>query len=84
MMLFGFTQLPSILLVLAFAYLASAIHNPAFNSVLIAISYTATAVVQAFLFAVYSSIMLYRPEKKGRRLMKFQDGLSPIYSVGIR
>ena len=64
MMLFGFTQLPSILLVLAFAYLGSAIHNPAFNSTLIAISYAATSVVQAFLFAVYWYIMLYRPEKK--------------------
>jgi len=63
-MLFGFTQFPSILLVLPFAALASAIHNPGFTSAIMVISYGATSVVQAFLFAVYWYIMLYRPEKK--------------------
>jgi hypothetical protein len=64
MMLFGFTQFPSILLVLPFAALASTIHNPGFTSAIMVISYGATSVVQAFLFAVYWYIMLYRPEKK--------------------
>ena len=65
MMLFSFTQFPSILLVLLFMVLASAIHlNPAFDSAIIVFSYGTMTVVQAFLFAVCWYVMLYRPEKK--------------------
>jgi hypothetical protein len=67
MMLFGFTQFPSILLVLPFAALASAANNPAFDSAMIVISYGSASVVQAFLLAVYWYIMLYRPDKRGGR-----------------
>jgi hypothetical protein len=71
MMLLTFTQFPSILLVVLFVVLASAIHaihlNPAFDSAIIVISYGTMTVMQAFLFAVYWYIMLYRPEKKGNR-----------------
>jgi hypothetical protein len=64
MMLFRFTQFPSILLVLPFAALASAANKPAFDSAMIVISYGSASVVQAFLFAVYGYIMLYMPDKK--------------------